>query len=134
MTTTQQFRMARAALGWTTRELAAKANIGAGTVCRLESGDNVLATSKEKLERVFAAEGLRFHKDNVGYGVYGPHLDTLGARISLVGGKDVDSNGPTVSDTQSLWYQYLEAKERADEIYARFTEAFLVNDGPKKLG
>ncbi len=125
--------MARAALGWTSREAAARAKIGLGTVCRLEADDDALASSKEKLERALAAEGVRFRNDAAGYGVYIQVVNTARGQMSLISGTDVSRDHtamPLPGDVPRLWDEYLEAKERMEEAHRRFLAAFIQCDGP----
>jgi transcriptional regulator with XRE-family HTH domain len=55
-----QMRMARAALGWGVRELAAKANVTANTVTRIEKGADARHSTIEALRRALEAEGISF--------------------------------------------------------------------------
>jgi transcriptional regulator with XRE-family HTH domain len=55
-----QCRMARAALGWGVRDLAAKAKVSLDTVVRFEGGDLLKERTIEALQRVFEQEGLEF--------------------------------------------------------------------------
>jgi transcriptional regulator with XRE-family HTH domain len=51
-------RMARAALGWTNRELANKAKVNLNTVARYEAGREVKSRTIESIESVFTAAGV----------------------------------------------------------------------------
>ena len=51
MVTREQVRMARAALGWSVRELAAKAGLTANTVSRYENGADALGETLAKIRR-----------------------------------------------------------------------------------
>ena len=65
-----QCRMARAALGWGVRELAAAAKVSIDTVARFERGDELKERTIEALQRVLEAAGIEFiDGDGVGPGV-----------------------------------------------------------------
>ena len=55
-----QCRMARAALEWSTQELAQRAGVGANTVNRFEGGHDARVSSVEKIQAVFEAAGIEF--------------------------------------------------------------------------
>ena len=55
-----QVKMARAALGWGVRDLAAKAGISANTVSRYENGADALGETLMKIQRVFEQAGVIF--------------------------------------------------------------------------
>ncbi len=55
-----QLRMARAAVGWGVRELAAKAGITANTVTRIENGADAKQSTMEALQRALEAAGVEF--------------------------------------------------------------------------
>ncbi len=55
-----QVKMARAALGWGVRDLAAKAGISANTVSRYENGADALGETLMKIQRVFENAGVIF--------------------------------------------------------------------------
>ena len=61
-----QVKMARAALGWSVRELAAKAEIAANTVSRYENGADAYGDTLLKMQRVFVDAGLEFIDENGG--------------------------------------------------------------------
>jgi transcriptional regulator with XRE-family HTH domain len=56
--------MARAALGWTTKDLAAKAAVGVNTVNRFEAGQDARMSSVEKMRATLAAAGVIFIEEN----------------------------------------------------------------------
>ena len=58
--------MARAALGWGVRELAAKAGISANTVSRYENGADALGGTLLKIQRVLEQGGIVFIDENGG--------------------------------------------------------------------
>lgn len=60
MITREQVKMARAALGWSVKDLAAKAGIAANTVSRYENGTDAYGETLLKLQRTLEAAGLIF--------------------------------------------------------------------------
>ena len=58
--------MARAALGWGVRELAAKAGVAANTVSRFENGSDALGETLRKIRRAFEEAGITFIDENGG--------------------------------------------------------------------
>ncbi|MFG1284870.1 helix-turn-helix domain-containing protein [Xanthobacter autotrophicus] len=56
--------MARAALGWSTQELAAKAGVGVNTVNRFEAGQDARMSSVEKMRAALEAGGVIFIEQN----------------------------------------------------------------------
>jgi DNA-binding XRE family transcriptional regulator len=61
-----QVKMARAALGWGVRELAARAGIAANTVSRYENGADALGDTLLKIQRTFEQAGIEFIDQNGG--------------------------------------------------------------------
>ena len=61
-----QVKMARAALGWSVRELAVKAEIAANTVSRYENGADAYGDTLLKMQRVFEDAGIEFIDENGG--------------------------------------------------------------------
>jgi transcriptional regulator with XRE-family HTH domain len=55
-----QCRMARAALGWGVRELAATAKVSTDTVARFERGDELKERTIDALQRALEAAGIEF--------------------------------------------------------------------------
>jgi transcriptional regulator with XRE-family HTH domain len=55
-----QCRMARAALGWGVRELAAAAKVSTDTVARFERGDELKERTINALQRALEAAGIEF--------------------------------------------------------------------------
>jgi len=55
-----QLRMARAAVGWGVRELAAKAGVVANTVTRIENGADAKQSTIDALRRALEAAGVEF--------------------------------------------------------------------------
>ena len=60
MLTGVQIKMARAALGWGVRDLAAKASVNPGTISRIEGGADALGGTLGKIQEAFEAEGVEF--------------------------------------------------------------------------
>jgi transcriptional regulator with XRE-family HTH domain len=58
--------MARAALGWTVRDLAKKAGVSANTVSRYENGADALGETLARIRRSFEAAGILFIDQNGG--------------------------------------------------------------------
>jgi transcriptional regulator with XRE-family HTH domain len=61
--TSGQIKAARALIGWTARELAAKADIGFSTLIRLESEEGVPSSNVRTLEAIkkaFEDQGIEF--------------------------------------------------------------------------
>ncbi len=70
MITRVQMKMARAALGWGVRDLAARAGVAANTVSRYENGRDALSENLLKIQRTFEQEGIIFiNEDDEGPGV-----------------------------------------------------------------
>jgi transcriptional regulator with XRE-family HTH domain len=61
-----QCRMARSALGWGVRELAAAAKVSADTVARFERGDELKERTVEAIQRALEAGGIEFIDENGG--------------------------------------------------------------------
>ncbi|TLX41774.1 helix-turn-helix domain-containing protein [Xanthobacter autotrophicus] len=59
-----QCRMARAALNWSTQELAAKAGVGVNTVNRFEAGQDARVSSVDKMRAALEAAGVIFVAEN----------------------------------------------------------------------
>jgi transcriptional regulator with XRE-family HTH domain len=55
-----QCRMARAAIGWGVRELAAAAKVSTDTVARFERGDELKERTIDALQRALEAAGIEF--------------------------------------------------------------------------
>jgi transcriptional regulator with XRE-family HTH domain len=58
--------MARAALGWSSQELASKAGVGVNTVNRFESGQDARVSSVEKMRLALERAGVEFIAENGG--------------------------------------------------------------------
>ncbi len=56
--------MARAALGWSTQELAKAADVGVNTVNRFEAGQDARVSSVEKMRRALESAGMIFVDEN----------------------------------------------------------------------
>lgn len=58
--------MARAALGWTTQDLAREANVGVNTINRFEAGQDARVSSVDKIRSALETAGLEFIPENGG--------------------------------------------------------------------
>jgi transcriptional regulator with XRE-family HTH domain len=58
--------MARAALNWSTQDLAEKAGVGLNTVNRFEAGHDARVSSVEKMRTALEAAGIEFIEQNGG--------------------------------------------------------------------
>jgi transcriptional regulator with XRE-family HTH domain len=77
MITPIQSKMARVALGWGTRELAAAAGVGASTVMRFETGKvNPNRATLAAIRRALEDAGVEFLDDD-GLRLRRPHLKPL---------------------------------------------------------
>ena len=61
-----QLRMARAAVGWGVRELAAKAGVTANTVTRIENGADAKQSTIDRLRHALEQAGVEFIEENGG--------------------------------------------------------------------
>ncbi len=59
-----QSKMARAALGWTTQDLAENAAVGVNTVNRFETGQDARLSSVEKMKAALESAGVIFIAEN----------------------------------------------------------------------
>ena len=66
MVSREQLRMARAALGWGLKDLAARAGVGVNTITRFENGADAYSETLRKIETALEAEGIRFGKNDDG--------------------------------------------------------------------
>jgi DNA-binding XRE family transcriptional regulator len=64
--TPDQCRMARAALKWSTQQLADAAGVGLNTVNRFERGSDARMSSADKMERALRRAGVAFIDENGG--------------------------------------------------------------------
>ena len=70
MITRVQIKMARAALGWGVRDLAAKTGLAANTISRYENGADALGETLLRIQRTFEEAGIIFiDEDEEGPGV-----------------------------------------------------------------
>jgi transcriptional regulator with XRE-family HTH domain len=60
MISSAQLRMARAAIRWGVRDLAAKAGVTANTVTRIENGADAKQSTMDRLQRALEAAGVEF--------------------------------------------------------------------------
>lgn len=58
--------MARVAIGWDVRELAAAANVSPNTIARLERGEELKASTIETIRSALEAAGVEFIPENSG--------------------------------------------------------------------
>jgi transcriptional regulator with XRE-family HTH domain len=64
MMTPTQSKMARAALGWGVRDLAARANVGVSTITRFENGQGEsIPATLAAIQRTFEDAGIGFSED-----------------------------------------------------------------------
>lgn len=61
--TPTQCRMARAALGWTTRQVAVAANVSAGAAAALQAGNDVSSRVAAQVRSALECEGIVFTPD-----------------------------------------------------------------------
>ena len=61
-----QLRMARSALGWGVRDLAAKAGVTANTVTRIENGADAKQSTIDALRAALEKAGVEFIAENGG--------------------------------------------------------------------
>lgn len=83
MLTSDQARMARAALKWSVREVAAAARVSPNTVTRIETGGTSNASTLDAIQRAFEAAGVSFLAEGEASPGGGP-----GVRLDAVGGGD----------------------------------------------
>ncbi|MEZ2131498.1 MULTISPECIES: multiprotein-bridging factor 1 family protein [unclassified Sinorhizobium] len=88
-----QVKMARAALGWGVRDLAAKAGVTANTVNRIENGSDAKQSTMDALQRALESAGITF-LDGSYSGAGGP-----GIRLTAPVGTSID-----VDESQTLQY------------------------------
>ncbi|MFD9899684.1 multiprotein-bridging factor 1 family protein [Mesorhizobium sp. NPDC059054] len=61
-----QCKMARAALGWGTRDLARNANVSPDTIARFERGEHLKSSTVAAIQATFEAVGIEFIPENGG--------------------------------------------------------------------
>ncbi|WP_330217259.1 helix-turn-helix transcriptional regulator [Acetobacter pomorum] len=61
-----QCKMARVAIGWGVRELAAAANVSPNTIARLERGEELKASTIETIRSALEVAGVEFIPENGG--------------------------------------------------------------------
>jgi len=61
-----QFRMARAALGWSIVECAKRADLSTNTLVRFERGEDLKQSTVDHLRSVLEAAGIEFIPENGG--------------------------------------------------------------------
>ena len=66
-----QMRMARAALGWSVRDLATKADVSANTISRIETGADAKGSTLDAIRQALEDAGVEFTNGD-SYGVKVP--------------------------------------------------------------
>lgn len=61
-----QMKMARAALGWSVRELAERAGVTANTISRIETGSDAKGSTLSAIQRALEDGGVQFIPENGG--------------------------------------------------------------------
>lgn len=61
-----QCRMARAALGWSVRELASQAKVAIDTIARFERGDELKERTVDAIRTALEVGGIEFIEENGG--------------------------------------------------------------------
>lgn len=61
-----QCKMARVAIGWGVRELAAAADVSPNTIARLERGEELKASTIDTIRTALEAAGVEFIPENGG--------------------------------------------------------------------
>jgi transcriptional regulator with XRE-family HTH domain len=79
--------MARAALGWSTQELAKAADVGVNTVNRFEAGQDARVSSVDKMRRALELAGVEFTNGNAP----GVKLHKAGARVATIPLEDLNA-------------------------------------------
>jgi ribosome-binding protein aMBF1 (putative translation factor) len=64
-----QLKMARAALGWSVKDLANKVEVHANTIARFEAGHEVLSGTLDRVSQLLDAQGLYLVDQSGDYGV-----------------------------------------------------------------
>jgi hypothetical protein len=82
-----QCQMARAALGWGVRDLAAAAKVGIDTVTRFERGDTLKERTVEAIQHTLETAGIEFIPENGG----GP-----GVRLRKAVAKSANTSKPAL--------------------------------------
>lgn len=70
-----QLKMARTAVGWGVRELAAAAGVTANTITRIEKGNDAKSSTLDALQKALENEGVVFTQED---GMIGVKLSTKG--------------------------------------------------------
>jgi len=66
--------MARAGIGWTAKDLAAKAGVGSATVARFELGEKIADDNRAKMQGALEAAGAQFSRRSGRVGASVPTL------------------------------------------------------------
>jgi len=64
--TPAQVKMARAALGWSVRDLGERVGVAGNTVSRFENGTDSRSSTLRNIQRVFEDAGIEFISENGG--------------------------------------------------------------------
>ena len=89
-------RMARAALGWSLKELAKRAEVNLNTISRYEAGSQVMSGTINKIEAVLVKEGVMFLDDD---GELGPGV-RLRRQLPLKLAEVPESGKKTIAKTK----------------------------------
>lgn len=120
--------MARAALGWSTTDLAQRAEVGVNTVNRFESGQDARMSSVEKLKDTLQAAGVEFINDPRGEGVVKrrlPNRDAATEAEMQASADDVRSKAATAVD-EALSGSNATAQQKAERRGALTDEPAVV--------
>ena len=66
MITSDQMKMARAALGWGVRELAKMSDVAANTISKIENGSDARVSTVERIQAALETAGIEFISENGG--------------------------------------------------------------------
>jgi transcriptional regulator with XRE-family HTH domain len=80
-----QLRMARAAIGWTVRDLERRCGVSKNTISKYEAGGQIMSDALQRMEQAFKAEGVLLLEPE---GDLGP-----GVRLRIAGRGDGDHAG-----------------------------------------
>ncbi len=92
-----QSRMARAALGWTLRDLAERARVNKNTVARFEAGREILSGALASIEKVLTDEDVVFVDED---GDLGPTIRLKGSATIRSSRKERKSQASRKSKTK----------------------------------
>ena len=118
---TIQLKMARAALGWTIRELAEKARIHVNTAQRIEAGLPAQSATLQTVQRVYEDAGLEFIFADSGGGP-GVRLK-LNAEIPAPGSRPEDSNEHEPDGLKGLDWGLVDHWRQRPQLWHSLSEA-----------